>query len=59
MKALYYVGNRTMEMRDIPKPTIKAGEYLVQVKANGICGCDDDELLSACRRCEGFQGPGK
>ena len=30
MKALYYLGNRTMEMQDIPKPTVKDGQYLVR-----------------------------
>jgi threonine dehydrogenase-like Zn-dependent dehydrogenase len=40
MKALYYVGESTMEMRDIVKPVPGEGEYLIQVKSNGICGSD-------------------
>ena len=50
MKALYYVGNRTMEMRDIPKPTVKDGQYLVQVKVNGICGSDFEGYLGKTGR---------
>jgi L-iditol 2-dehydrogenase len=49
VKALYYVGDRAMEMRDIPKPTVKAGQYLVQVKANGICGSDFEGYILRSR----------
>jgi threonine dehydrogenase-like Zn-dependent dehydrogenase len=39
-----------MEMRDIPKPTLKAGQYLVQVKANGICGSDFEGYMGKTGR---------
>ncbi len=50
MKALYYIGDKTMEMRDIPKPAIKAGQYLIQVKANGICGSDFEGYMGKTGR---------
>ncbi|WP_320128404.1 zinc-binding dehydrogenase [uncultured Sphaerochaeta sp.] len=40
MKALYYVGENTMELRQIAKPVPGSGEYLIRVKSNGICGSD-------------------
>ncbi|MGE4585268.1 MAG: zinc-binding dehydrogenase [Sphaerochaeta sp.] len=50
MKALYYVGDKQMEMRDIPQPVCKAGEYLIQVKANGICGSDFEGYMGKTGR---------
>ena len=40
MKAVYYVGDLHMEMRDIPVPTPAEGEYLIKIDACGICGSD-------------------
>lgn len=40
MKALYYVGESTMELREMAKPVPHGSEYLIQVKSNGICGSD-------------------
>ena len=50
MKALYYVGEKTMEMREVQKPSPKAGQYLVQVKANGICGSDFEGYMGKTGR---------
>lgn len=50
MKALYYVGNKTMEIRDVPVPTLKTGQYLVRVRANGICGSDFEGYLGKTGR---------
>ncbi|MCQ2414555.1 MAG: alcohol dehydrogenase catalytic domain-containing protein [Lachnospiraceae bacterium] len=40
MKAVYYVGDDHMEMRDIPVPEPKEDEYLVKIDACGVCGSD-------------------
>ena len=40
MKALYYIGDKTMELREVPRPAAAAGKYLVRLRANGICGSD-------------------
>jgi L-iditol 2-dehydrogenase len=50
VKALYYIGDKTMELRDVPTPTLKAGQYLVKVKANGICGSDFDGYMGKTGR---------
>ncbi|SDI79678.1 zinc-dependent alcohol dehydrogenase [Propionivibrio dicarboxylicus] len=50
MKALYYVGEKSMEMRDIPVPTAGPGRYLVKVRANGICGSDVEGYLGKTGR---------
>lgn len=50
MKALFYVADKVMELRDIPKPEAKAGQYLIQVKSNGICGSDFEGYLGKTGR---------
>ncbi len=50
MKALYYLGDKAMEMRDIPPPVAGAGQYLVAVKSNGICGSDFEGYLGKTGR---------
>jgi len=40
MKAAMYQGKKKIKIVDIPKPTPKKGEVLVQVKYTGICGSD-------------------
>ncbi len=50
MKALYYLGDKTMAIRDVPKPTAKVGQCLVQVKANGICGSDFEGYMGKSGR---------
>lgn len=39
-----------MEIRDIPVPVPKAGEYLIRVKSNGICGSDVEGYLGKTGR---------
>lgn len=46
MKAVYFVSNNQVELREIPNPVPKADEYLIKIDACGICGSD----------IEGFQG---
>lgn len=50
MKALYYVGDQKMEMRDIPVPDPGRDHYLVRVEANGICGSDVEGFLGKTGR---------
>ena len=50
MKALYFVGEKNMELREIKQPIVKDGEYLIQVKANGICGSDYEGYLGKTGR---------
>ncbi len=40
MKAGVFLGNRTIELRDLPVPTPAAGEVLLKVLACGVCGTD-------------------
>lgn len=40
MKALFYTGAHTLELRDAPAPEPKADETLVRIDAAGICGSD-------------------
>lgn len=40
MKALFYTGAHSLELRDAPDPEPAAGETLVRVDAAGICGSD-------------------
>jgi len=50
MKALYYTGNKTMELRETPAPVPSAGECLVRIKACGICGSDFEGYLGKTGR---------
>ena len=50
MKALFFTGDKTMELRDIPKPQPKADEYLIAVKVNGICGSDFEGYMGKTGR---------
>ena len=40
MKALQYVGNHTLELRDLPDPLIEPGYVIIAPEAVGICGTD-------------------
>jgi threonine dehydrogenase-like Zn-dependent dehydrogenase len=40
MKSLIYTGPHRLQYVDVPKPKIKAGEVLLQIKSVGICGTD-------------------
>ncbi len=50
MKALYYLGAKDLEMRDIPIPEIKENEYLIKVVSCGICGSDYEGYLGKTGR---------
>ena len=40
MRAAYFRGNQVIELVDVPRPTLKPGEVLIKVAANGVCGSD-------------------
>ena len=50
MKALYYLGNKTLELREVPAPVPAAGEYLIKIEACGICGSDFEGYLGKTGR---------
>ncbi|MFA6845831.1 MAG: alcohol dehydrogenase catalytic domain-containing protein [Sphaerochaetaceae bacterium] len=50
MKALYYIADKVMELRNIEIPKPKKGQYLVRVKACGICGSDFEGYLGKTGR---------
>lgn len=50
MKAVYYIADNQMEMRDIPVPQPKEGEYLVKIDACGVCGSDFEGFLGKTGR---------
>lgn len=50
MKAVYYVGDLQMEMRDIPVPKPAADEYLIKIDACGVCGSDFEGYLGKTGR---------
>ena len=50
MKALYFIGERKMELRDAPMPVAAPGQYIVKVKANGICGSDFEGYMGKTGR---------
>ncbi|MBS1229139.1 MAG: theronine dehydrogenase-like Zn-dependent dehydrogenase [Proteobacteria bacterium] len=50
MKSLYYVGEKTMELRDDPKPIPGPGQYLIKVRGNGICGSDFEGYMGKTGR---------
>jgi len=40
MRVATYYNNRDVRIDNMPKPKVGAGEFLMQVKASGICGSD-------------------
>lgn len=46
MKALVFAEAGNVELQEVPKPSIKAGEVMVKVEACGICGSDIHALKS-------------
>jgi len=40
MKAVYFLGDRKIEIRDVPDPTPGPGEAIIEIKASGMCGSD-------------------
>lgn len=50
MKALVYVKDHVMELRDVERPSPTDGGYLIRVRANGICGSDVEGFLGKTGR---------
>jgi L-iditol 2-dehydrogenase len=40
MKAVYFLGDRKLEVRDVPDPSPGPGEVVLEIKASGMCGTD-------------------
>ncbi len=40
MKALVYTGPKGLDYRDVPDPTVGAGDHLIRIAQVGICGSD-------------------
>ena len=40
MKGVVFLGNRKLELRDLPDPTPGPGEVVLAIKASGMCGSD-------------------
>ena len=40
MKAVFFLGDRRLEIRDVADPTPSAGEVILEIKASGMCGSD-------------------
>lgn len=40
MKSVVFLGNRELEIRELPEPTPGAGEVVIAIKASGVCGSD-------------------
>jgi 2-desacetyl-2-hydroxyethyl bacteriochlorophyllide A dehydrogenase len=50
MKALYFLGEKHMELRDIPAPVPGPGDYRIRVVANGVCGSDFEGYMGRSGR---------
>src|SRR5262245_8917162 len=40
MKGVIFVGDRQIDMREVPKPTSGPGEVVLAMEASGLCGSD-------------------
>jgi L-iditol 2-dehydrogenase len=40
MRAVYFLGDRKIDIRDVPDPTPGPGEAVLEIKASGMCGSD-------------------
>ncbi len=40
MRGLFFMGNRELELRELPDPSPGEGEVVIQIKASGMCGSD-------------------
>ncbi|MCY4004564.1 MAG: zinc-binding dehydrogenase [Rhodospirillales bacterium] len=40
MRGLYFLGNRELDLREIPDPAPGPGEVVLKIKASGMCGSD-------------------
>jgi len=50
MKALVYTGPEKVEIQDVPKPALQAGDVLLRVSASGVCGSDIHGFLGHSER---------
>jgi L-iditol 2-dehydrogenase len=48
MKAVYFPGDRKLEVREAPDPTPSPGEVILEIKASGMCGSDLKYYCAAC-----------
>jgi 2-desacetyl-2-hydroxyethyl bacteriochlorophyllide A dehydrogenase len=58
MQAAYFRGNGVIEVLDVPRPTPGAGELLIRVAANGVCGSDLKILKGGFERIPGHEVAG-
>ena len=40
MRAVFFLGERELEIRETPDPTPGPGEAIIEIKASGMCGSD-------------------
>ncbi|MEM7744643.1 MAG: zinc-binding dehydrogenase [Pseudomonadota bacterium] len=40
MRAVYFTGNRTLELREVADPTPGPDEVILEIRASGVCGTD-------------------
>ena len=40
MKGVVFVGDRQIDIREVPRPTPGPGEVVLAMKASGLCGSD-------------------
>lgn len=40
MKSVVFLGNKELEIKELPEPTPGAGEVVIAIKASGVCGSD-------------------
>lgn len=40
MRGLFFLGNRELELRELPDPTPRPNEVVLKIKASGMCGSD-------------------
>ena len=45
MRGVVFLGNRKMELGEIPDPKVREGDVLVRVKASAICGSEMETFV--------------
>ena len=50
MKAIFFIDNEKVELRDTPVVQPKSGEYLIRITACGLCGSDFEGFLGKTGR---------
>jgi threonine dehydrogenase-like Zn-dependent dehydrogenase len=58
MRAAYFRGDGVIELTDVPQPKPGAGEVLMRVAANGVCGSDHKILKSGFNLIPGHEVAG-